>query len=187
MQPWPQGAESVCTLVAQELTTGRMKSFPQSPWLPSLKSHHELIPLISVSLNRGRKEEGVSICYVPQHPNPLGFLFLQPVTIRTEGTQGLLLDESLPGMQASSCKEIGNIFVTHKAGRLRCWLLSGMKLRRTQVVDYSSGQSAFNCIWKEHSNWRWWPTFYRLNWLSTPNKANLYECMLDAGPGHCLR
>ncbi|KAI9530186.1 hypothetical protein NQZ68_004203 [Dissostichus eleginoides] len=56
---FPMGAESVCTLVAQKPTTGRMKSFPQSPRLPSLKSHHELIPLISVSLHRGREEEGL--------------------------------------------------------------------------------------------------------------------------------
>ncbi|KAK5890292.1 hypothetical protein CesoFtcFv8_013826 [Champsocephalus esox] len=62
IRPWPQGAESVCTLVAQKPTTGRMKSFPQSPRLPRLKSHHELIPLISVSLHRGREEEGQKHC-----------------------------------------------------------------------------------------------------------------------------
>lgn len=50
-------------------------------------------------------------------------------------------------------------------------------VRWMQVVDYSSDPSAFNCIWKGHLNWRWWPTFWRLNWLSTPNKANLDECI----------
>lgn len=46
-----------------------------------------------------------------------------------------------------------------------------------QVVDYSSGVSAFNCTWKGHLMWWWWPTFWRLNWLSTPNKANMDECV----------
>lgn len=85
----------------------------------------------------------------------------------------LLLDKSVPGMQ-----------VTQKAGYTQVQVLgpppvgvSVMMLWLMQVVDYSSGVSAFSCIWKEHLNWRWWPTFWRLNWLSTPNEANLDECI----------
>lgn len=78
-------------------------------------------------------------------------------------------------MQAGSTKELAIC-------RLRCWALhlwvcQWRSCGGCKVVDYFSGLSAFSRIWKEHLNWRWWPTFWRLNWLSTPNEVNLDECV----------
>ena len=120
------------------------EKLPTEPRLPSLKkppwAHTSHFCLPSQRKGRGG---GVSVRCVPQHPNALGCSSLQHRDRRNRGVYYLM---SL--CYSWSCP--------HSVTCCTCVCVS---VKWMQVVDYSSGLSAFNCIWKEHSIWRCWPTF----------------------------
>lgn len=176
-----QRASALLSLRSSPL--GGWKASHRAPDFPASKANMSLYLSFLSPITEEAKRRGVSICCVPQHPNPLGCLSLQPGKNR----DFITWCACMAGMAVAAkiCAQMPR----SGAGPLHLWVCQWSDcVDDAGISDYSSGLDSTQLHLKGALKLEVMAhVFTGLTWLSTHNEANLYECMSDTGPGHCLR